>query len=136
MKGFWLALAVALLSFASAHAQEGDGAEIRAVISDQIAAFQLDDFAAAFEYASPGIRRIFETSERFAQMVRSGYPMVHRPAGVEYLDLQEIDGALWQMVEFEDQSGRRHVLGYQMIHLDDAWKINAVHIFDLPELAV
>ena len=48
----------------------------RQVISDQIAAFQQDDFETAFTYASPMIKGIFGTPERFGQMVREGYPMV------------------------------------------------------------
>ena len=70
-------------------AQETD---IQAVISQQIAAFQQDDFEQAFTYASPNIQGFFGTSERFGQMVTSGYPMVHRPDAVRYLELREIAG--------------------------------------------
>ena len=59
----------------AARAEDAAGA-IRQVISDQIAAFQADDFATAFTFASPGIRAIFGTPGRFGAMVRGGYPMI------------------------------------------------------------
>ena len=66
-----------------AGAQDAQGA-IREVISDQIAAFEADDFATAFGFASPAIREMFGTPDRFGRMVREGYPMVWRPGGVRF----------------------------------------------------
>ena len=45
-------------------AQERD---IQAVITQQIEAFQVDDFAQAFTYASPNIQGFFGTSERIGR---------------------------------------------------------------------
>ena len=57
----WLLGAVLLALLGSgAGAQDAQGA-IREVISDQIAAFEADDFATAFTFASPAIREIFGT---------------------------------------------------------------------------
>lgn len=105
-------------------------ADIEATISAQIEAFQADDFARAFTYASPTIQNLFGTPENFGGMVRSGYPMVWRPAKVQYLVLRERSGGLWQKVLITDGSGRLHVLDYQMIELENGWKINGVQMIE------
>lgn len=111
------------------------GADIRATIDAQIEAFRADDFATAFTYASPAIRRLFGTSENFGGMVRNGYPMVWRPARIRYLELREIAGTLWQRVMITDAAGGVHILDYQMIELKNGWKINAVRLLDAPGAA-
>jgi len=115
-------------------AQDGPGAAITGVIRSQIDAFLQDDFATAFSFASPDIRALFGTPDRFGAMVRNGYPMVWRPSDVRFLDLREIDGALWQAVMMRDAAGRTHVLGYQMEQQPDgSWKIDGVQILRAPE---
>lgn len=101
---------------------------IRGVIGAQVEAFLADDFDTAFTYASPTIKRMFGTPERFGAMVRQGYPMVHRPREVRYLELRTVAGALWQRVMMTDAEGRIHLLDYQMIETPDGWQINAVQL--------
>ena len=60
-------------------AQDAASPAICSVIQDQLGAFTKDDAAGAFGYASPGIQRMFGTPEIFMDMVRQGYPPVHRP---------------------------------------------------------
>lgn len=103
-------------------------AEIEANIAAQIKAFKADDFATAFTFASPNIQRLFGTPENFGVMVQRGYPMVWRPADVRFLDLREVAGALWQKVMITDGDGRVHILDYQMVQQNDAWKINGVQL--------
>lgn len=103
-------------------------APIKATIENQLQAFQADDFATAFTYASPNIKAIFGTPENFGRMVCEGYPMVHRPAAVKMLELREVAGRLWQRVMITDQMGRTHLLDYQMVETADGWQINAVHL--------
>lgn len=110
--------------------------EITGTIDAQIEAFQNDDLVRAFSYASPGIRQVFQTPESFGAMVRGGFPMVWRPAEVQYLELREVAGNLWQKVRITDAAGRVHVLDYQMVNLERIWKINAVQILDVPESTV
>lgn len=109
--------------------------EIEAVISGQIDAFLTDDFVTAFTYASPMIRDIFRTPENFGAMVRGGYPMVWRPTDLTFLELHEEDGALWQTVRITDTQGAVHYLGYQMVELENGWKINAVQVLKAPGLS-
>ena len=103
-------------------------APIQSTIENQLQAFQADDFATAFTFASPNIKAIFGTPENFGRMVTEGYPMVHRPAAVKMLELREVAGGLWQRVMITDQMGRTHLLDYQMIEAEDGWQINAVYL--------
>jgi len=125
MRHFWLA-AVLTLGFAvTAHAQQGGH---RAVIEAQIAAFLADDFVAAFDFASPNIQAIFQNPERFGQMVAQGYPMVHRPANLRFLDQSERGEAIIQRVMITDAGGRLHVVEYEMIQAAGAFLINGVRV--------
>jgi hypothetical protein len=107
-------------------ARGDDAAGIRAVIDRQFEAFDKDDFVEAFGYASPGIRRVFETPEGFAAMIEHGYPMVQHPSETRFLELREIGGALWQKVLVRDEGGVFHVLDYKMIMVGGAWRIDGV----------
>lgn len=118
-----------LVTASSAQAQQ---TAMEAVIAEQIEAFKVDDFDRAFTFASPTIQGMFGTSENFGMMVRQGYPMVWRPADVQFLQAETRDGALWQDVMIRDAQGRTHILGYQMIEGEDGWKINAVQLRRLP----
>ena len=119
-------------------AGDADAAErpIRDVISSQIEAFRLDDFTLAFDYASPTIRGMFGSPERFGRMVRDGYPMVHRPDTLRFGDLREERGLLWQRVIVTDAGGRMHLLDYQMIETGQGWRINGVVLVPAPEAGV
>ncbi len=122
---FLFACLMVLGLWAPATAQE---APIEDTIRSQIDAFLADDFVTAFTFASPNIQGIFGTPENFGQMVRQGYPMVHRPSGVQMGELRDVAGALWQRVFVTDAAGRGHVLDYQMVETADGWKINAVEV--------
>lgn len=106
---------------------------ITRTIERQLDAFMRDDFAAAFEFASPAIQGLFRTPENFGLMVQTGYPMVWRHASVRYLDLREEAGALWQRVEITDAAGRVHLLDYQMVRGANGWRINGVQVLRAPE---
>ncbi|MEF3048397.1 DUF4864 domain-containing protein [Pseudotabrizicola sp. L79] len=125
------AFVTALFLATAATAQEGP---IRNTIQSQIDAFLADDFATAFSFASPTIKGLFGSADRFGQMVQQGYPMVHRPQTVRMLDLREVNGRLWQKVMITDQQGRTHVLDYQMIETPEGWQINGVQL--LPDVGV
>ena len=114
-----------------AFAQE---APIQDTIRAQIQAFQADDFAKAFTYASPTIHRMFGTPDNFGAMVKQGYPMVWHPAQVDMMDLRTIGGALWQRVRVTDAKGQSYLLDYQMIEGPDGWLINAVQMQKSPDV--
>lgn len=128
-------IAALLISLCLALPASAQNKEIEAVIGSQIEAFLADDFVTAFTFASPTIRDIFRTPENFGAMVRGGYPMVWRPSEVTFLELHEKDGALWQMVQITDAAGAVHYLDYQMVSLENGWKINAVQLLKAPGLS-
>ncbi len=109
---------------------------IQETIQSQIEAFQADDFARAFSFASPTIKGLFGTPENFGAMVKQGYPMVYRPAQVEMQDLREVAGNLWQRVRITDQAGAGWFLDYMMIETPEGWQINAVQILPAPDVGV
>ncbi|MEM7424307.1 MAG: DUF4864 domain-containing protein [Pseudomonadota bacterium] len=111
---------------------EEPGDSFAAVISEQIAAFQRNDVAQAFTFASPTIQQIFKSPERFGRMVRDGYPMVWRPARFEMMQIVDTPSGPVQVVLFEDQSGRLHEAGYLMQMIDGRWRINGVKVRGMP----
>ncbi len=125
LKGIVFA-ALFTVSVAGAARAQSPADGIQDVISDQISAFEIDDFATAFTFASPMIKSLFGTPERFGVMVREGYPMVWRPSKVEFAGLAERGGRMVQTVLVTDQSGRLHLLDYEMIQTPDGWQINGV----------
>lgn len=133
----FMAVLVSVLWFGQVTAEEVQPrvSGIEDTITAQIDAFMKDDFAEAFSYASPNIQGMFGSSERFGQMVRNGYPMVWRPDDVQYLELRDIAGNLWQKVMIRDQKGGTHILDYQMIETAEGWKINGVQILAKPDVS-
>lgn len=124
-----LAMAVALAGPAAA-----DEAAVRGVIGAQIEAFLADDFEGAFAFAAPNIKGIFRTPGNFGRMVVQGYPMVHRPADVEYLRSEAVGGGWAQEILVEDGAGRLHKLLYRMVETPEGWRIAGVQVLTLPEV--
>ena len=108
---------------------------IEDTIQSQVDAFLVDDFAEAFTFASPMIQGMFGSPERFGAMVRQGYPMVWRPAEVEFLELRDVNGIPVQRVRMQDATGKQHYLDYQMIPGADGWRINGVSLVPAPGVA-
>lgn len=133
MKTVFLAAAFVAVTALSAHAQD---AEIRSTIGQQFEAFKADDFATAFTFASPSLQQFFQSPQNFGRMVTQGYPMVWRPAAVDYLELREEDGAYFQKVQITDAKGRFHILEYRMMQTPDGWRINGVQILEAGGAAV
>ncbi|WP_373489479.1 DUF4864 domain-containing protein [Blastomonas sp.] len=126
-----LVYAAVLMALGTGNAVAQD-AEIKGTISQQFEAFKADDFAGAFEFASPNLQRLFQNPENFGRMVTQGYPMVWRPADVRFLELREEGGVYRQMVLVRDGHGTNHVLEYRMLETTDGWRINGVQILKDP----
>ncbi len=101
---------------------------IQSVITEQLRAFQADDFATAFTFASPMIQQIFGDPERFGAMVKNGYPMVWRPSDVKFGKFFTNGGRFVQIVYLTDQAGRSFEAAYEMVETDGIWEINGVSI--------
>lgn len=132
MLRFILGLVLVVGLWSAAPVAQAQNADIEATISAQLEAFKVDDFDQAFTYASPTIQGLFRTPENFGNMVRGGYPMVWRPSEVTYLELKETAGFLFQRVMITDAEGAVHLLEYQMVEMDGAWKINGVRLLANP----
>jgi hypothetical protein len=117
-----------------AMADEVRNPAIEATIQGQITAFLAEDMATAFGFAAPNIKTIFGTAENFGAMVKQGYPMVYHPSAVRMLELRRVAGNLWQRVMVTDDTGRTHMLDYQMLETPEGWQINGVQL--LPEAGV
>lgn len=126
-----LALCLAA-SLAAQPAGADTGREIRAVIAAQIDAFRRDDWEGAFSFAAPSIRSMFRTPDRFAGMVRQGYPMVWRPARVEPGPLEQGPRGPVQLMYIEDARGVLHEAAYEMTLVNGAWRIAGVRIRRAP----
>jgi Domain of unknown function (DUF4864) len=107
---------------------------IRTTIQSQLNAFQADNFAQAFSFASPTIKSIFGSPDNFGAMVKQGYPMVMRHSTVRMLELRTVAGNLWQRVMVTDTTGRTHLLDYMMIETAEGWQINAVQLLPAQDL--
>ena len=131
MRQFMAAVAVGAAMAGGAWAQDGP---IEGVIQGQVDAFLAGDVDAAFAYASPGIRRLFGSPQRFGAMVERGYPMVWSPSEVRYLDRRERGEGVVQKVLMRDEAGVPWVLAYEMIEGSGGWVIDGVRILRAPEV--
>ena len=129
-----LALTMLLHGPASAQAAspEQTGA-MRAVVEAQLAAFADDDAARAFSYAAPAIRQMFGSPERFLAMVRSGYPVVYRPATVTFLNPHRVEGQWIQGVHMTDAGGTLWLAIYRLdLQPDRTWRISGCDVQPAP----
>lgn len=130
------AVAALVLSLAAGAAPAGEAEDIQAVIEAQLERFQQDDWRGAFAFASPGIRSMFGTPERFGRMVRESYGMVWRPSRVEAGPLERGSRGPVQIMRFTDQSGVEWVAAYDMLDVNGEWRIAGVRIRPAEDFAV
>jgi len=135
-----LALLIVLLVAPAAPALDlpaGERTAIRGVVEQQLAAFQRDDGAAAFGYASPSIREMFRTPEGFMAMVRRGYAPVYRPQHVEFRGVVEFRGQPTQRVYLIGPDGRPVIANYLMERQPDGtWRIDGCILEEVADLPV
>jgi len=132
MRHFFLAIILTCWSGLSV-AQDVANDAVKQVISAQIGAFQVDDFETAFSYASPRIREVFGSVERFGEMVQAGFPMVWRTTKVVFVGSRVTANRFFQTVIVGGEAGQLYWLEYEMIDLGEVWKINGVRFVPPPE---
>ena len=114
-----------------------DAAAVEEIIRSQLDAFNRDDGAAAFGFASPGIQAKFQTVETFMAMVQTGYAPVYRSAAAEFGELRVVGGRLVQEVVVTGQDGARALAVYTLARQPDgSLKIDGCTLHPLPELSV
>ena len=105
--------------------------QMRTVVQAQLAAFASDDSKRAFSFAAPAIRQMFGTPENFMTMVRTGYPVVYRPASVSFLKPTIVDGHYLQGVQMTDANGAVWLAVYQLQQQKNKrWLIHGVHVVE------
>jgi hypothetical protein len=107
---------------------------VQDVIGQQLDAFNARDLPTAFGFASPTIKRIFETPDNFGSMVARGFPMVWDNSDTRYLGLRADGASSYQQVMIRDQTGVFHVLEYKMIPVGDGWQIDGVQVLPAPQV--
>ena len=128
----FLLLALGLLSApvlsTPAKAQTAEeAAAFRAVIGAQVEAFRADAWDKAFSYASPGIRTMFGSVDRFRSMVTGGYEAVARPRVFDFEEATILDGRPTQPVFVVGPDGvARRALYFMEQQPDGSWKIDGV----------
>jgi len=107
---------------------EADMRDVRQVVEAQLKAFAQDDAGRAYSYASPEIQAQFGDANNFMAMVRSGYPMVIRPAAVSFF-LPQVEErtpeSVKQLVRLRDHAGRLWIAAYLLQRQAGAgWRIS------------
>jgi hypothetical protein len=114
-----------------------DQAAIRQVIQAQLDAFQRDDGAKAFSYATPMIQQRFGDSRNFMQMVKSGYTPVYRPRSVAYDKLVDTEYGPDQILRLIGPDGVAYAAHYLMQKQPDgSWMINGCYLTRLEDQSV
>ena len=133
----WVAFAWAMLAVATlgARAETPEGYRIspreireavRATVDGQLAAFEQENFEAAYAFAARGIRRQFSAAV-FAEMIRRGYPALVRHARRDVGIVRDNrDGRAFVDVTVFDARGRAARFRYQLVEERDGWRVEGV----------
>ena len=132
--GILMVLVVFAVGSGRAQTSDVDQAAIRQVIQSQMAAFQKDDGATAYGYASPTIQQKFVNPDVFLEMVKTGYPAVYHPREVEFRELKVENGRLLQEVYVVGPDGNPALAIYEMQRQPDgSWRINGCWLTRAPD---
>ncbi|MBI2554855.1 MAG: DUF4864 domain-containing protein, partial [Candidatus Rokubacteria bacterium] len=100
--------------------------EAREVILRQLAAFRVDDYRAAYSFASEEIQSLFDLPA-FERMVKGGYPQIARStdAWVTETNLAP-NGRLYVGLRIRGADGLFVQALYEMVWEESRWRINGV----------
>lgn len=133
IRAFGLALATMLQPPSAMAVEEADRAAGQIVIDRQIEAFRRDDAAGAFSFASPTIREMFGSDERFMAMVRDGYKAVYRQRSYEFGPVRDVDDGFEQAVRIQDNEGVDWDAVYTLQRQPDgSWRISGCRLVKRP----
>ena len=136
------ALPLALLAsqaFMPVHAESlsaKDEKAVQTVVQNQLAAFAKDDADKAFSFAAPELRKSIGSSSAFMAMVKSGYPVVYRPASVTFLKPESAGDNAVQRVQMLDSGGTSWLAVYSLQRQKDkTWRIGGCVLVENRNLA-
>jgi hypothetical protein len=105
--------------------EEDEAGKVREVIVAQLSALAVDDAEKAFETATPAVREAIGSSGRFLALVRAAYPMVYRPASVNFHKPEAEEGTVLQLVEIKDDSDKSWLALFALEQQPDhTWRIS------------
>ena len=118
------------LAATATHKASADQNEARSIITNQLESFIARDYGTAYTYASPDIKRLFPTLDRFVSMVQSGYDPVLRPGNYSFGRVENLaDGRILQEVLIRAPDGSDWTAVYFMERQDDgSWKVDGVSL--------
>ncbi|MEL6202341.1 MAG: DUF4864 domain-containing protein [Pseudomonadota bacterium] len=130
MQRFAVVLLLSMGIITSAPKAFADENAARAIISQQLESFLSGDFDTAYSYASPNIKRLFPTLDRFMSMVQSGYLPVLRPGNYAFGRVETApDGRVLQEVTIRAPDGSDWTALYFMQQQEDgSWKVDGVNL--------
>ena len=101
--------------------------EIQNTIRLQLTAFNNNDGKKAFSYASPKIRSIFKTPDKFMAMVSAKYPLIFKSGQIIFGSLIKKGDFIGQRVEVSGRNGTTGLAIYKMIKIVPGdWRIDGV----------
>jgi hypothetical protein len=139
---FLLAIVLAMPSLAAADDAPSslaapDQQAIRQVIQAQLDAFQHDDGAKAFGFASPVLQEKFGDPATFMQMVKQGYAPVYRPRSVAFEKLVDTQQGPDQILRLVGPDGLTYAAHYLMQKQPDgSWVISGCYLTRLEDQSV
>jgi Domain of unknown function (DUF4864) len=120
-----LFIVVAMAAAPLRAADDADRAAIRAIIEQQLDAFQHDDAAKAYGFAAPSIKKMFPDETIFMRMVRDGYGVVYRHKDVLFGESSEAQAGMVQAVRLTDENGDTWLAIYTLEKQPDgSWLIS------------
>ncbi len=106
-----------------------DRQKIQRVITLQIRAFERNDEAVAFSYATPNARRYFGTPRAFMDMVRASYSALYKHSSREFLEAAVIEGVVVQPLKILTSDGEIIVALYTVEQqADKEWRVGSCEL--------
>ncbi len=104
---------------------DADRQAIQSMIAHQLEAFQHDDGATAYSFASPALKTYLPSVDVFMSMVRNGYQPVYRARDVTFGQVQNSPSGPTQKVFLTGPDGKGYVALYSLQKQPDgSWRIN------------
>ncbi len=108
---------------------KADREKIKRVITLQLRAFERDEAAIAFSYATADTRKYFGSPRQFMEMVRGGYAPLMKHSSREFLEAAIIDGLTIQAVKFLTTDGDIVIARYTMERqADSEWRVGGCEL--------
>ncbi len=106
-----------------------DREKIQRVITLQLRAFERDEAAIAFSYATADTRKYFGSPRQFMEMVRGGYAPLMKHSSREFLEAAIVDGLTIQAVKFLTADGDIVIALYTMVRqADSEWRVGGCEL--------